>query len=129
MELYLDSADVNEIKEAFQLGFLNGLTTTPTFMHRHGITDIDGTILELSRIVPVLQIEALGSTAARLRAPGESRFQHASPHAAPDRGTPSDVAARTGHAGGVEGSSRGDRRVATRDLLARQYGSDGRQGR
>ena len=60
MELYLDSADVKEIKEAFKLGFLSGLTTTPTFMHRHGITDIDGTILELSKIVPVLQIEALG---------------------------------------------------------------------
>ncbi len=63
MELYLDSADVNEIKEAFELGFLAGLTTTPTFMHRHGITDIDGTIVELSKIVPVLQIEALGITA------------------------------------------------------------------
>ena len=63
MELYLDSADINEIKEAFELGFLAGLTTTPTFMHRHGITDIDGTILELAKIVPVLQIEALGETA------------------------------------------------------------------
>lgn len=63
MELYLDSADLKEIKEAFNLGFLTGLTTTPTFMHRHGITDIDGTILELAKIVPVLQIEALGQTA------------------------------------------------------------------
>lgn len=62
MELYLDSADINEIKEAFQLGFLKGLTTTPTFMHRHGITDIDSLILELAQIVPVLQIEALGKT-------------------------------------------------------------------
>jgi TalC/MipB family fructose-6-phosphate aldolase len=66
MELYLDSADVNEIKEAFELGFLSGLTTTPTFMHRHGITDIDGTIVELSKIVPVLQIEALGTTAEEI---------------------------------------------------------------
>jgi transaldolase len=63
MELYLDSADINEIKKAFELGFLAGLTTTPTFMHRHGITDIDGTIVELSKIVPVLQIEALGTRA------------------------------------------------------------------
>jgi TalC/MipB family fructose-6-phosphate aldolase len=63
MELYLDSADIREIEEAFQLGFLAGLTTTPTFMHRHGITDIDGTILKLAKIVPVLQIEALGQTA------------------------------------------------------------------
>ena len=75
MELYLDSADVNEIKEAFQLGFLNGLTTTPTFMHRHGITDIDGTILELSKIVPVLQIEALGSTADEIVAEAERQYK------------------------------------------------------
>ncbi|NPA37088.1 MAG: CBS domain-containing protein [Chlorobi bacterium] len=66
MELYLDSADINEIREVFKLGFLDGLTTTPTFMHRHGITDIDGTILELSKIVPVLQIEALGDTAEEI---------------------------------------------------------------
>ncbi|HEY4653605.1 MAG TPA: transaldolase family protein [Cyclobacteriaceae bacterium] len=63
MELYLDSADINEIEEAFKLGFLTGLTTTPTFMHRGGVTDIDGLIMKLSRIVPVLQIEALGDTA------------------------------------------------------------------
>ncbi len=63
MELYLDSADIKEIEAAFKLGFLSGLTTTPTFMHRHGITDIDGTIIKLSQIVPILQIEALGKTA------------------------------------------------------------------
>ena len=63
MELYLDSADLKEIEEAFKLGFLKGLTTTPTFMHRHGVTDIDGLILKLAEMVPVLQIEALGKTA------------------------------------------------------------------
>ena len=63
MELYLDSADLKEIEDAFQLGFLTGLTTTPTFMHRQGITDIDTTVLNLSKMVPILQIEALGQTA------------------------------------------------------------------
>src|SRR5580698_7287100 len=63
MELYLDSANLKEIEEGFKLGFLDGLTTTPTFMQREGVTDIDGTILKLSKIVPVLQIEALGNTA------------------------------------------------------------------
>jgi TalC/MipB family fructose-6-phosphate aldolase len=62
MELYLDSVDFNEIQEAFKLGFLKGLTTTPTFMHRHGITDIDGAIVKLSGMVPELQVEALGET-------------------------------------------------------------------
>ncbi|HBH24747.1 MAG TPA: transaldolase [Cytophagales bacterium] len=63
MELYLDSADLNEIEKAFEVGFLNGLTTTPTFMHRHGVTDIDALILKLADIVPVLQVEALGENA------------------------------------------------------------------
>ncbi|NJO91841.1 MAG: CBS domain-containing protein [Chloroflexia bacterium] len=63
MELYLDSADFNEIEKVFKLGFLDGLTTTPTFMHRHGVTDIDALILKLAEIVPVLQVEALGKTA------------------------------------------------------------------
>jgi transaldolase len=68
MELYLDSADLKEIEEAFQLGFLNGLTTTPTFMHRGGVTDVDGLIVKLSKIVPVLQIEALGNNANEILA-------------------------------------------------------------
>jgi TalC/MipB family fructose-6-phosphate aldolase len=63
MELYLDSADIKEIETAFQLGFLTGLTTTPTFMHRGGVTDIDGLILQLADMVPILQVEALGETA------------------------------------------------------------------
>lgn len=73
MELYLDSADINEIEEAFKLGFLTGLTTTPTFMHRGGVTDIDGLIVKLSKMVPVLQIEALGDTAEEVLA--EARRQ------------------------------------------------------
>lgn len=68
MELYLDSADRREIEEAFGLGILDGLTTTPTFMHRHGISDVDAYLLELARLVPVLQVEALGDTADEIRA-------------------------------------------------------------
>lgn len=66
MELYLDSVDFSEIEKGFDLGFLTGLTTTPTFMHRHGITDIDGAIVKLSKMVPILQVEALGETAEEI---------------------------------------------------------------
>jgi len=66
MELYLDSANLQEIEEGFKLGFLNGLTTTPTFMQREGISDVDGTIVTLASKVPVLQIEALGNTAEEI---------------------------------------------------------------
>ena len=62
MELYLDSVDFTEIEAAFKLGFVKSLTTTPTFMHRHGITDVQGAIVKLSGMVPDLQVEALGRT-------------------------------------------------------------------
>jgi TalC/MipB family fructose-6-phosphate aldolase len=74
MELYLDSVNFQEIEEAFRLGFLNGLTTTPTFMHREGIKDIDGAIVKLSKMVPVLQIEALGDTAEEILAEAERQL-------------------------------------------------------
>ncbi len=74
MELYLDSANLKEIEEGFKLGFLNGLTTTPTFMQKEGITDIDGTIVKLSKMVPVLQIEALGNTAEEILAEAERQL-------------------------------------------------------
>jgi transaldolase len=75
MELYLDSADLTEIRSAFKLGFLAGLTTTPTFMQREGVLDVDATILQLADIVPVLQIEALGHTAEEIVA--EAKRQEA----------------------------------------------------
>ena len=62
MDLYLDSVDFKEIEQALELGFIKGLTTTPTFMHRHGITDIDKAIVKLSGMVPELQVEALGDS-------------------------------------------------------------------
>jgi transaldolase len=71
MELYLDSVDFKEIEAALDFGFIKGLTTTPTFMHRHGITDIDGAIVKLSGMVPELQVEALGDTPDAILAEAE----------------------------------------------------------
>lgn len=75
MELFLDSADFQEIESAFQLGFLTGLTTTPTFMHREGISDIDEAIIKLSKMVPILQIEALGNNASEIYAEAHRLIQ------------------------------------------------------
>lgn len=63
MELYLDSVKLEEIEAANELGIIRGVTTTPTFMHREGIEDVDAAIVKLSNEVPILQIEALGRTA------------------------------------------------------------------
>ncbi|MCP4213037.1 MAG: CBS domain-containing protein [bacterium] len=67
MELYLDSVNFEEIEKAITLGTLTGLTTTPTFMYRHGITNIDEAIVKLSGMVPCLHIEALGNTVDEIR--------------------------------------------------------------
>ena len=66
MEFFLDSANMAEIEEALKLGIIDGVTTTPTFMHKNGITDIDGAIVKLSKMVPILMIEALGETAQEI---------------------------------------------------------------
>jgi TalC/MipB family fructose-6-phosphate aldolase len=63
MELFLDSIKFDEVQEANQLGFLTGLTTTPTFMQREGITDVDSVILRLSKMTKILMVESLGLTA------------------------------------------------------------------
>ncbi len=66
MELYLDSIKIEEVREANELGFLYGLTTTPTFMHREGIKDVDSAILSLSKMVNILHVEALGDNAKEI---------------------------------------------------------------
>jgi transaldolase len=63
LELFIDSADLDEVRTAADLGFVEGITTTPTFMIRLGIDDIDGTIAHLSHLTNQLHIEALGDTA------------------------------------------------------------------
>jgi transaldolase len=62
MELFVDSADPLDVKASIDLGAIEGITTTPTFMKRMGITDIDGAIIELSHLTNQLHIEALGET-------------------------------------------------------------------
>lgn len=66
MRLFLDSADLEEIESALAYGFIKGLTTTPTFMRNRGVTDIDGMIARLSKLVPELHVEALGENSEEI---------------------------------------------------------------
>ncbi len=63
MELFLDSIKIDEVQRAHELGFVSGLTTTPTFMQREGVTDVDSVILKLSKMTKILMVESLGLTA------------------------------------------------------------------
>jgi len=71
MELFIDSVNMEEIQQAIDLGFVEGITTTPTFMQRQGIDDVDGAIAELSRLGPQVHVEALGESADEIV--GEAR--------------------------------------------------------
>ncbi len=66
MELFLDSVKFDEVQKANDLGFLAGLTTTPTFMKREGITDVDSVIMQLSKITNMLMVESLGTSAVEI---------------------------------------------------------------
>lgn len=66
MELYLDSVNLNEIEAASRLGYLTGLTTTPTFMVKEGVKDVDAQILKIAKYVDILQVEALGDSAEEI---------------------------------------------------------------
>ncbi|SHM83612.1 transaldolase [Caldanaerovirga acetigignens] len=50
MKLFLDTANVNEIREAAALGVISGVTTNPTLIAKEG-RDFKETILEITKIV------------------------------------------------------------------------------
>ncbi|MFO7151855.1 MAG: fructose-6-phosphate aldolase [Bacillota bacterium] len=50
MKLFLDTANVNEIREAASLGVISGVTTNPTLIAKEG-RDFKETILEITKIV------------------------------------------------------------------------------
>lgn len=64
MELYLDSADPVEAQEAFDLGVVNGITTTPSFMK--DAPDPDALALKLASMSRRLHVAALGDTAEEI---------------------------------------------------------------
>lgn len=50
MELYLDSADIQQIEQATKLGILDGVTTNPTLIAKEG-RDFETVIREISEVV------------------------------------------------------------------------------
>ncbi|MEW6619472.1 MAG: transaldolase family protein [bacterium] len=67
MKLYIDSANINAIEKYSKMKIFSGVTTTPTFFRREGITDIPGEIKKISQIIPgEIHIEAMGNTAEEI---------------------------------------------------------------
>ena len=51
MKFFVDTADLGEIKEANEMGVLDGVTTNPSLMRKVGGSDFHEHILKICRIV------------------------------------------------------------------------------
>lgn len=51
MKFFIDTANINEIHEAHELGVLDGVTTNPSLCAKEGISDFDAFISEICQIV------------------------------------------------------------------------------
>ena len=50
MELYIDTANIDEIREAAELGVLDGVTTNPSLIAREGV-DFHDRMVEICEVV------------------------------------------------------------------------------
>jgi len=51
MEIFLDTANIDQIKQATKLGVISGVTTNPTLLAKEGRDDYEAVIKEISAIV------------------------------------------------------------------------------
>ena len=52
MRIFLDTANIDQIKQAARLGVIRGVTTNPTLVSQAGATDYEATIKEICSIIP-----------------------------------------------------------------------------
>ncbi|HEY6917312.1 MAG TPA: transaldolase family protein, partial [Allosphingosinicella sp.] len=51
MKFFVDTADINDIKEMADTGLLDGVTTNPSLIHKSG-RDFLEVVAEIAKIVP-----------------------------------------------------------------------------
>ena len=68
MQLFVDTADLKEIREAASLGVVSGVTTNPTLLAKNGNGDVKSVIKEICDLVPdgPVSMEVTGSTAEEM---------------------------------------------------------------
>ncbi len=52
MRIFLDTANIDQIKQAAKLGVISGVTTNPTLMYQAGATDYEAAIKEICSVIP-----------------------------------------------------------------------------
>ncbi|MDX2084138.1 MAG: fructose-6-phosphate aldolase [Candidatus Melainabacteria bacterium] len=72
MKLFVDTADLNEIRQAASLGVVAGVTTNPTLLAKNGAGDVKGVIQEICALIPSgpVSMECVTDTAADMIAEG-----------------------------------------------------------
>jgi len=71
MKLYIDSANVDEIRDAYEMGIISGVTTNPTLVAKEG-RDFIQTLKEIADIVDApISAEVVSTTAAEMVAEAE----------------------------------------------------------
>lgn len=51
MQIFLDSADVNQLENWLKQGIVDGVTTNPSIMFKDGITDLQSGVLRISKLL------------------------------------------------------------------------------
>jgi len=52
MRIFLDTANIDQIRQAAKLGVISGVTTNPSLVSKEGATDYEATIKEICSIIP-----------------------------------------------------------------------------
>jgi len=52
MRIFLDTAEIDKIREAARMAVISGVTTNPTLIYQSGTTDYEATIKEICSIIP-----------------------------------------------------------------------------
>ncbi len=52
MRIFLDTANIEQIRQAAKLGVISGVTTNPSLVSKEGTTDYEATIKEICSIIP-----------------------------------------------------------------------------
>ena len=73
MQLFVDTADLKEIKEAASWGVISGVTTNPTLLAKNGSGDVKSVIREICDLVPdgPVSMEVVSETAEGMIAEGK----------------------------------------------------------
>ncbi len=68
MQLFVDTADLKEIREAAALGVISGVTTNPTLLAKNGSGDVKSVIREICDLVPdgPVSMECVSDTAEEM---------------------------------------------------------------